>query len=100
MIAKNKRPYTEGEDIIKPIIYQVTNFLSADDKSINRRIMEIPMSDNTMARRTQEIFDDIQIQTAQIVINSRFGLFSLQLDETIDCGDLSQLCVFIRCSRR
>ena len=70
LIAKNKRPYTEGEDIIKPIIDQVTKILSAEDKSINRRIMEIPMSDNTMARRTQEIFDDIQIQIAQRLLTA------------------------------
>ncbi|XP_076810248.1 zinc finger BED domain-containing protein 5-like [Clavelina lepadiformis] len=54
----------------------------------------VPLSNNTIKWRTQELSEDVLQQTIASVKQS--GKFSLQLDETTDIGNDAQLMVFVR----
>ena len=54
----------------------------------------VPFSNDTIKRHIQEISEDIPQQAIASV--KRSGKFSLQLDETTDIGNDTQLMVFVR----
>lgn len=59
-----------------------------------KKIQTIPLSDNTINRRIQEMSGDIKEQVVAAIKES--GKFSLQLDESTDVSDDAQLLVYVR----
>ena len=60
-----------------------------------RSLRENPLSNNTVKRRITLMSEDIKDQ----VVNEKksvFGLFAIQLDESVDVSSVSQLMVFVR----
>nr|CAB3267858.1 zinc finger BED domain-containing protein 5-like [Phallusia mammillata] len=58
---------------------------------------EIPLSNNTVKRRIALMSEDIKDQVInEIKDMSVFGLFAIQLDESVDVSSVSQLMVFVR----
>ena len=62
-------------------------------------LRKIPLSNNTVKRRIALMSEDIKDQVINEIKNkSVFGLFAIQLDESVDVSSVSQLMVF--CSLR
>lgn len=91
-IAKNKKPYTIGEDLIKPCMLQAGEVVLG--KQAVKKLKEIPMSANTIKRRIEEMADDIENQVIIMVKNSPF--YSIQLDESTDVSNKALLLCFVR----
>ena len=91
-IAKNKKPYTIREDLIKPCMLQA--YEAVLGKQAVQRLKAIPMSANTVKRRIKEMADDIENQVLKMVKNSTF--YSIQLDESTDVSNEALLLFFVR----
>ena len=91
-IAKNKKPYTIGEDLIKPCMLQACEAVLG--KQAVQRLNFIPMSANTVKRRIEEMAEDIENQVIKMVKNSPF--YSIQLDESTDVSNKALLLCFVR----
>ena len=91
-IAKNKKPHTIGEELIKPCLLETAR-LVCNEGSYNK-IKEISLSNNTVQRRIQEMAIDIKEQVIEKIHASPF--FSIQLNESTDVAQCSQLMVFAR----
>lgn len=91
-IAKQKKPHTIGETLIKPCALKMVNLVLGGDSE--KKIQQIPLSDNTVSRRIEEMSIDIKEQVISEIKDA--GLFALQLDESTDVSSCSQLLVFTR----
>ena len=72
----------------------MARILYGDILGYGYKLAMVPFSNDTIKRRIQEISEDILQQTIASV--KRSGKFSLQLDETTDIGNDTQLMVFVR----
>ena len=76
LIAKCGKNHTIGEDLIKPSISAfLKTVLEKDDKAVKA----MPLSNNTVSRRIDEMSADIE---TQLVEKLKSRPFSLQMDET------------------
>ena len=91
-IAQEKAPHTAGENLIKPAAVEMARILCGD--VVANKLAMIPLSNDTIKRRIQEISEDALQQIIASV--KRSGKFSLQLDETTDIGNDAQLMVFVQ----
>ena len=74
-IVKNKKPYTIGEDLIKPCILQACETVLG--KQAVQRLKVIPISANTVKRRIKGMADNIKNQVIKIVKIHHFIQFNL-----------------------
>ena len=74
-IAKNKMPYTFGEDLIKPCMLQACEAVLGEQ--IVQRLKVISMSANTVKRRIKEMVDNIENQVIKMVKTHHFIQFNL-----------------------
>ena len=95
IIARQKKPHDIGETVIKLIALAIARIVLGE--KYEKRLQSIPLSDNTVKRRIALMSEDIeeQIITERKDI-SLFGLFSIQINESVDVASVSQLMVFIR----
>ena len=62
-----------------------------------KSLRKIPLSNNTVKRRIVLMSEEIKDQVInEIKDKSVFGLFSIQLDKSVDVSSVSQLMVFVR----
>ena len=90
-IAKNKKPYTIGEDLINPCMLQACEAVLG--KQAVQRLKVIPISANAVKRRIKEMADDIKNQVIKMVKNSPF--YSIQLDESTDVSNKALFLCFV-----
>ena len=93
LIGKHGKPHTIGETLVKPAALRMTNIMlgtAAKDK-----LSLVPLSNDIVKNRIDGISEDI---LHQVVADLRAShtKFSLQLDETTDVANLSQLIAFVR----
>ena len=93
LIAKQGKPYTIGEKLVKPAALKMANTMLG--KAAENKLFQILLSDDTISNRIDKMSDDILAQIVSDLISSP-AKFSLQLDETTDVASLSQLAVFVR----
>ena len=93
-IAKQKKPHTIGETLIKSCASKMVELVLGDES--RKKLDTIPLSDNTIARRIRNMAQDIRAQLILELNSSTHGLFSIQLDESTDVSNFSQLMVFVR----
>ncbi|XP_071052905.1 protein FAM200A-like [Onthophagus taurus] len=93
IIARAKRPYTEG-DFIKQNIIDTIKSLDTNNTKLLKLIGGIPVSRHTVERRIAEITVDLLSQLHKDIKNC--VAFSLALDESTDITDQPQLAIFIR----
>ena len=86
-IAKNKKPYTIGEDLIKPCMLQAYEVVLG--KQAVQRLKVIPMSANIVKGRIKKMADNIENQVIKIIKNSPF--YSIQLNESTDVNNKALL---------
>uniref|UniRef100_A0A6P7HCW0 Protein FAM200A-like n=1 Tax=Diabrotica virgifera virgifera TaxID=50390 RepID=A0A6P7HCW0_DIAVI len=94
LLAKKIKPFVEGE-IIKEAMLLHAETLFDDHKSKNEivtAINGIQLSARTVTRRIEMMATDIESQLNTDIQKSVF--FSLQVDESTDVSDTSQLCIY------
>ena len=91
-IAKNKKPHKIGETLIKPCLLECAQILL--DKEAYNKIRDVSLSNDTVASRICDMADNIKSQVLLKITSSQ--LFAIQLDESTDVANLSQLLVFVR----
>lgn len=91
-IAKEKKPFTIGERLLKPAITEIAKIMLGDAAAT--KIDSIPMSDNTICRRIADMSKDVQKQLCSQLKNADF--FCLQFDESTDIAGQAILTGFVR----
>ena len=91
-IAKNKRQFTIGQDLVLPAAIKMVEILHGSKYGDD--IRKIPLSNDTVSKRISDINKD---QLVQLITRIKESLkFSIQLDETTDITKLAQLLVYVR----
>ncbi|GBP89280.1 SCAN domain-containing protein 3 [Eumeta japonica] len=90
LIAKSGKPHTIGEQLILPAVEEVLKTVL--HKSPFNVLKRIPLSNNTVQRRIDEMSSDIESFCAIICKNS----FSIQLDESTLPGNEALLLAYVR----
>lgn len=92
LIAKSKKAHTIGESLIKPCMLKAVEELLGQEAQ--KKIREIPLSNDTVKSRIQKMSNDIEEQVIDKIKCSPY--FALQCDESTDVSQCCQLLVFIR----
>ncbi|XP_076059497.1 protein FAM200C-like [Oratosquilla oratoria] len=93
LITKQDKPHTIGETLVKPAALKVANIMLG--KVVENKLSQIPLSNDTISSRIDDMSNDILAQVIADPISSP-AKFSLQLNETTNVSSLSQLAVFVR----
>ncbi|XP_045404256.1 zinc finger MYM-type protein 6 isoform X1 [Lemur catta] len=91
-IAASKKPFSVAEELIKPYLVEMCSEVwgsSAGDK-----MKTIPLSNNTIGHRIDELSADIEDQLIQKVRESKW--FALQIDESSEISDITLFFCYIR----
>lgn len=91
-IAREKKAHTIGETLVKPCMLQCVKLVLGE--AAYQKMSHISLSNNIIRSRIDDMAEDIKSQVLQKVRQARF--FSIQLDESTDISNLSQLLVFVR----
>ena len=94
IIAKECKPYTIGETLIKPRATEMARIVLGPESE--KKLIEISLSNDTVMRRIADLSVNIKEQVISEIKTSPLGLFSIQLDETTDVTSCCQLLVFRR----
>ena len=89
LLAKKTKSFTDGEESVKPVLEIAARTLG--DKIIEAKFKDIPLSNNTMTRRIEELADNVSEQIAIHASNSKF--LSLAIDESTDISDTAQVSI-------
>ncbi|XP_032254826.1 SCAN domain-containing protein 3 isoform X2 [Phoca vitulina] len=91
-VAKSKTPYTIAETLVKDCIREVC--LEMLGESAAKKVAQVPLSNDTMARRIQELASDMEDQLIEQIKEAKY--YSLQLDECRDIANMVILLVYVR----
>ena len=97
ILCQKKKAHVEAETVILPSILIAAEVMLGPE--LSTQFKSIPLSNNTISRRIQDMSDDIDGQ-----IQSHFNdihdpllcLWALQIDESTDISNKAQLIAFIR----
>jgi hypothetical protein len=90
LIAEKSKPFVEGE-FIKECLMTIVETVCPERKNL---FSDISLSARTVTRRTEDMSQNLDNQLSKI--SQTFTAYSLALDKSLDCTDISQLSVFIR----
>ncbi|KAM9302035.1 SCAN domain-containing protein 3-like [Gastrophryne carolinensis] len=91
-IAKSKKPFTIGEDLILPSTKDICRELLGE--AAVKKIAHVPLSASTVTRRIEEIAVDIETQLLERINTSPW--YALHVDESTDIDDKAILLVYVR----
>ncbi|KAK7899542.1 hypothetical protein WMY93_020395 [Mugilogobius chulae] len=91
-IAKAKKPFTIGEELILPAAKDICRELFGDAAA--QKIAQIPLSATTVTRRIDEISEDIEAQLIERISASPW--YAIQVDESTDVDNRAVMLVFVR----
>ena len=94
-IAKQKKPHTIGETLVKPCLLKTAKLVLGDVSVA--KLKQISLSNNTIQRRISDMSEDVMKQVVNEIKASL--MFSFQVDESTDVSSCAQLLVFVRCIR-
>ncbi|XP_065671667.1 zinc finger BED domain-containing protein 5-like [Hydra vulgaris] len=90
LIAKYGKNHTIGEQLIKPSISAfVKTAFGKDDQDVKT----MPLSNNTVSRRNDEMSKDVEIQ---LIVKLNLRLFSVQMDELTLRNSEAVLLTYVR----
>ncbi|XP_042203602.1 protein ZBED8-like [Homarus americanus] len=92
-IAKQKKPHTFGETLVKPCALEMVELVCGLEQ--RKKIAAVPLSNDVIHSRIVDISSNILKQVMEELAATSF-LFSMQLNETTDVSQCSQLLVFVR----
>ncbi|UYV83457.1 hypothetical protein LAZ67_23001097 [Cordylochernes scorpioides] len=93
LIARKKKAHAEAEEIILPALKIVAGCMLTNDAM--EKVAKIPLSSKTIARRIEDMSEDIELQIKQY-FNDSSTKWAIQLDETTDISNKAQLLAFLR----
>lgn len=91
-VAKAGKPHTIAENLILPAALDMVEIMVSKQEA--NKLKNIPLSDNTISRRINDMAKDIQEQVVEKLKNSQH--FALQFDESTDVSNCAQFVVFVR----
>ncbi|KAJ8394211.1 hypothetical protein AAFF_G00047940 [Aldrovandia affinis] len=92
LVAKAKKPYSVAEELILPAAVKLAERMA--DKKAADAIKTVPLSNDTVCRRIDEMAGDIVEQVVDKL--KQAGSFAIQLDESTDVSGQAQLTAFVR----
>ena len=92
-IGKAKKPHTIGETLIKPCALEMVELVCGLEQ--RKKLEAVSLSNDVIRSRIVDISCNILKQIINELKASRF-FFSMQLDETTDISNCSQLLVYVR----
>lgn len=92
LIAKTGKPHTDGENLILPATKKIVEVMLGE-KAV-QPIKLLSLSDNTVKRRIDDMADNVLHQLIENIKGSRF--YAIQLDESTDIANVSNLLAYIR----
>ncbi|XP_042208670.1 protein ZBED8-like [Homarus americanus] len=92
-IAKQKKPHTIEETLAKPCALEMVELVCGLEQ--RKKIAAVPLSNDVIHSRIADISSNILEQVIEELATTPFP-FSMQLDETTDVSQCSQLLVFVR----
>uniref|UniRef100_A0A8C5PY01 Uncharacterized protein n=1 Tax=Leptobrachium leishanense TaxID=445787 RepID=A0A8C5PY01_9ANUR len=93
-IARAMKPHTIGEDLLLPAAKDIVRVMIGDEYVT--KLNAISLSNDTVRRRLDDMSADILSQVVQEIKSAPLPIFSIQLDESTDVANCSQLLVFVR----
>ncbi|UYV83825.1 hypothetical protein LAZ67_X000316 [Cordylochernes scorpioides] len=93
LIARKKKAHAEAEEIILPALKIVAGCMLTNDAM--EKVTKIPLSSKTIARRIEDMSEDIELQIKQS-FNDSSTKWAIQLDETTDISNKAQLLEILR----
>lgn len=91
-IAKQKKPHTIGENLIKPCMLKMVKLVLGE--SSEAKMQRISLSNNTIQRRISDMSVDVKEQILNEIKAS--PIFSFQVDESTDISSCAQLLVLVK----
>jgi|UniRef100_A0A2S2QK75 hypothetical protein len=91
-IAKCGKNHTIAEDLISPCIKDTVQCMFGE-KNV-KKINSIPLSNNTISRRIQDISEDIELTVIDRINKSK--IFAIQVDESTDVANFAVLLIIAR----
>ena len=91
-IAKAQKPCSVGETLVKDCIQDVC--LEVLGEAAAAKAAKVPLSNDTIARRTVNLADNMEIQPVDQIKLAKH--YFLQLDENTDIGNMAILMVYVR----
>ncbi|XP_068242269.1 zinc finger BED domain-containing protein 5-like [Palaemon carinicauda] len=93
LVAKNMKAHTIAESLIMPAAKILVSHVIGEEAVA--KLESVSVSNNTVQRRIEEMSVDIADQVVEGVKSSKYG-FAIQLDESTDVTNCSQLLVYVR----
>ncbi len=91
-IGKLGKPHTIAETLILPAFQDMCRIMIGD--SAAAKLGAVPLSNDTVARRIEDMSNDIREQLIEFVKKSPY--YALQLDESTDIAGQAQLLTYVR----
>ena len=93
-IAQQKKPYNIGEKLILPCCKDIVRCMIGD--GAEKKLAPVPLSNNTIQRRTSDMAEDIKQQVVAEMQPAPFKMHAIQLDGSTDVARCAQLFVFVQ----
>ena len=93
LCAKEKKPHVIAETLLKPCAMEMVNIVLG--KEVEKKLQQVPLSKDIIRSRIDYMSQNIlqQLVTDLVATPVRF---SIQLDESTEVANCSQLLVFVR----
>ena len=92
LVARNKKPHTIGEDLIKPAAVKMAEIMCG--QKVAKQMNTVPLSARVIKERISILAENVREQVISSVKKSKE--FAIQLDETTDVSSNSQLMVYVQ----
>lgn len=93
LVAKNMKAHTIAESLVMPAAKILVRHVIGEQAV--EKLESVSVSNNTVQRRIEEMSVDIADQVIEGVRASKYG-FAIQVDESTDVTNCSQLLVYVR----
>ncbi|GLV38082.1 hypothetical protein CBL_10049 [Carabus blaptoides fortunei] len=91
--VSKKKPHNIAEELVKPCALEITKIVFGSEAY--NKVKQIPLSNDVIRSRIKDMSEDILQQIVEDIKNSPVKV-SIQLDESTDVDNYSQLMMYIR----
>ncbi|XP_049919796.1 SCAN domain-containing protein 3-like [Epinephelus moara] len=91
-IAKAKKPFTIGEELIMPAAKDICRELLGE--AAVKKVAQVPLSASTVTKRIEDIAEDTEAQLLERI--KKLPWYAIQVDESTDIDNKAILLVYVR----